>query len=68
MFTAKIIFSDEATSNPPTHGNRHNVTFWGRNSTHAVIKRTTYNPNFNVFCAQTLTRSVPAFLYLPKAL
>jgi len=68
MFTANIIFSDEATPNLSTHGNRHNVIIWCSNNTPAVIKRATYNPNFNVFCAQTLTRSVPKFPRLPKVL
>jgi hypothetical protein len=68
MFTAKIMFSDEATSSLFTHGNRHNVAMWGSNNPQAVIKRTTYNPNSNVFCAQILTRNFPTFLHLPKAL
>ena len=46
------VFSDEAASHLFPHGNRHNVTIWGSNDPHAVIKRTTYNPNFNVFRAQ----------------
>jgi hypothetical protein len=68
MFTAKIIFSDEASTYLSTQGNRHNATIWGSNNPQAVIKRITYDPNFNVFCTQTLTRSVPTFLRLPKAL
>jgi hypothetical protein len=51
LFTAKIVFSDEATFLLQGNVNRHDLRLWGRNNPHEVTEHMRDSPKLNVFCA-----------------
>jgi hypothetical protein len=51
LFTAKIVFSDEATFHLSGNVNRHNLRIWGSNNQYEVIEHKRGSPKLKVFCA-----------------
>jgi hypothetical protein len=68
LFTAKIIFSDEATFHLSGDVNRHNLTVWGSNNRHEVIELTRDSPKMNVFVLCPSKIRLCLFFSLPKVL
>jgi hypothetical protein len=51
LFTAKNVFSDEATFLLSGNVNQHNLRIWGSNNPHKVIEHMRDSPKLNVSCS-----------------
>jgi hypothetical protein len=50
LFTAKIVFSDEATLHPSGHVYSHDIKIWHSNNLHTVTEGKRDSTKYTVFC------------------
>lgn len=65
-FSAKLVFSDEATFFLNGEVNRHNVRIWAVENPHAFVQQIRNSPKVNVFCAISRFKVYGPFFFCEK--